>query len=314
MQEKDEKGKKSRTDFGAALCRQVLERLGDGYQAELSQVEKNNGVRKEVMYIRKENSECVPCFYLDELYRSYHAGENEIVLAEYLANIVLNECEGVERQTKSFLKKDWIIDRLFLRLIHYERNKENLKDAVYCKFLDLAAVFYVLTEESEDGVKSYRLPKSIWDSLELGTAEEYYTKIVENTKRLFPEVLTYLEEAILSCMEQENEEHCLNSLEQTEQLLSHRLYMLSNQRRINGAAVLLYPGLLEMLAEKFSGNYFIIPSSVHEILLLKETQTEDVQQLNSIVHEVNEQQVAPEEVLSDHVYYYSWEDGRLQCK
>ncbi|MDD5900645.1 MAG: hypothetical protein PUC73_07125, partial [Lachnospiraceae bacterium] len=61
MQEKDEKGKKSRTDFGAALCRQVLERLGDGYQAELSQVEKNNGVRKEVMYIRKENSECVPC-------------------------------------------------------------------------------------------------------------------------------------------------------------------------------------------------------------------------------------------------------------
>ena len=218
------------------------------------------------------------------------------------------------RQTKSFLKKEWIIDRLFLRLIHYERNKENLKDAVYCKFLDLAAVFYVLTEESEDGVKSYRLPKSIWDSLELGTAEEYYTKIVENTKRLFPEVLTYLEEAILSCMEQENEEHCLNSLEQTEQLLSHRLYMLSNQRRINGAAVLLYPGLLEMLAEKFSGNYFIIPSSVHEILLLKETQTEDVQQLNSIVYEVNEQQVAPEEVLSDHVYYYSWEDGRLQCK
>ena len=55
---------------------------------DLSEVRKNNGVMKDVLYIRKEDCECIPCFYMDELYHSYCNGENEIGLAEHLANIV----------------------------------------------------------------------------------------------------------------------------------------------------------------------------------------------------------------------------------
>ena len=99
-----------------------------------------------------------------------------------------------------------------------------------------------------------------------------------------------------------------------EEYVSERLYVLSNRRRINGAAVVLYPELLRRLGEAFGGNYYVIPSSVHEVLLLKDTEDEDVHRLNDMVRQVNEQQVLSEEVLSNHVYYYSVEDGMLQSR
>lgn len=313
MQTQDDESKQGRIRFGEELCRQVLSVLGNGYETELSQVRKNNGVLKEALYIRKENSECVPCFYMEELYRSYCMGENVIGLAEYLANIVLNECESVKLQAKQCLEKEWMIDKIFLRLVNLEQNKEWLRDAVYVEYLDFAAVFHVLTEDCEEGVKSFQLPKHIWDTLEKGTAEEFFFQAVDNTRRLFPETLWRMEQIVTECRLWEEELAKGSSFQQTE-LYSHRLYMLSNQRRINGAAVVLYPGLLKRIGELFSGNFFIIPSSIHEVLLLKDTLEEDTEYLNCMVCEVNEQKVLPEEILSNHVYYYSVKDETLHCK
>ncbi len=313
MQIQADEEKMNRARFEKELCKAVTELLGEGYHTELSKVRKNNGVWKDVLYIRKENSECVPCFYMGEVYRSYLMGECIAGLAEHLTNIVLCECESVSRQAKQFLNQDWIVEHLFLRLVQTEDNAASLKDAVYVEFLDLAAVFYVLTEDGEDGVKSFQLPRSVWESFGLGTAEEYFPKIAENTRRLFPERLWCIEHTVSECRILGEESLRKVRLPQ-EELYSHKLYVLSNHRRINGAAVLLYPELLKCLGEKFEGNYYIIPSSVHEVLLLKDTKEEDEVRLNYMVCEVNEQQVEPEEVLSNHVYYYSVEEGVVQSR
>ena len=310
MQEETCKAKMNRIRFAEELCRQVLVVLGDGYGTELSRVRKNNGVIKDVLYIRKGDSECIPCFYMDELYRSYCGGENEFGLAEHLANIVLSECERVREQVPDFLERDWIVSHLFVRLIQAESNTEWLQDAVYVEYLDLLAVFYVLTEDSEDGIKSYQLPRNVWETLELGTAEEYFPVIVENTRRLFPEKLWCVEHAVRECrIAGEEPESAI--LVPAEEYVSRQLYVLSNYRRINGATVVLYPELLRCLGEKFGGNYYVIPSSVHEVLLLKETKEEETGALNRMVRTVNEQQVLPEEVLSNHVYFYSMEKDTL---
>ena len=299
--------------FGEELCKQVLSLLGSGYQTEVSKVRKNNGVVKDALYIHKESCECVPCFYMEELYRSYCLGENVMGLAEHLANIVLSECESVKEQAKQYMKKEWILDKVFLRLVNLERNKQWLKDAVYVEYLDFAAVFYVLAEEGEDGVKSFQIPGHIWEKLEVGTADAYFLRAVENTRRLFPENLWRLEQIVTECRLQEVSTAKEDCFPQTE-LYSHRLYMLSNQRRINGAAVLLYPELLKRMGKLFSGSFFVIPSSIHEVLLLKATEGEDTEYLNRMICEVNEQKVLPEEVLSNHVYFYSVKDEALYCK
>lgn len=311
MQEQTSRIRMNRIRFAEEISRQVLTVLGEGYETELSRVRKNNGVIKDVLYIRKEGSECIPCFYMDELYRSYCSGESEFGLAEHLADIVLNECERVREKVPDFLEREWIISHIFLRLIRAEGNTEWLQDAVYVNFLDLVAVFYVLTEDAEDGIKSYQLPKNVWEVLELGDAETYFPTIVENTRRLFPEKLWCVEHTVSECSIGGGEQ-ASTFLVPAQEYVSRKLYVLSNYRRINGAVVLLYSDLLRQLGEKFGGDYYVIPSSVHEVLVLKETEEEEPEYLNRMVRTVNEQQVQPEEVLSNHVYLYSVKDGSLQ--
>lgn len=306
----NEKEKMCRALFEKELQRVLLERLGKEYRTEISCVRKNNGVMKEVMYVRKENSECVPCFYMDELYRSYCIGEHSEGLAEHLADIVLTECEEVRQQIPMYLTKEWIIKHLFLRLVSAKENEELLTDAVYVEFFDFAAVFYVLTEDCPEGVKSFQIPKNVWERLSLGSAEAYVAEAIENTQRLFPERLYLIEKTEEGCVL--HEELPERSEVRKDSLYPQCLYVLTNHRRINGAAVLLYPELLKRLGERFGGDFYLIPSSVHEVLLLKENEWEDVGYLNRMVREVNERQVAPEEILANCVYRYFTEEERLK--
>ncbi len=127
MQKKQEETKMDRKRFTEVLCEIILATLGEEYHTELSVIRKNNGVMKEVLYVRKKESECMPCFYADELYESYCNGENEVGLAEHMVNIVLNECEVVRREVQKYLTKEWISEHLFLRLVQIEKNR-----GIYC--------------------------------------------------------------------------------------------------------------------------------------------------------------------------------------
>lgn len=86
-------------------------------------------------------------------------------------------------------------------------------------------------------------------------------------------------------------------------------YVLTNARRAFGAENILHKDILKKFAIEH-GDFFILPSSVHEVLLLSD-QGYDVKGLRSIVREINgdERIVAPADVLSDNVYYYSLKRG-----
>jgi len=313
LERKQEDTKLDRKRFTEVLCETLLAVLGEEYYTELSEVRKNNGVMKEVLYVRKKENECMPCFYTDELYASYRNGENEVGLAEQMVNIVLNECEIVRREARKFLTKEWMTEHLFLRLVHREKNRDWLEEAVYFPYLDLAAVVYVLTGDDASGVKSFLLPKSVWDSLELGDVGECFPMLVESTARWFPDKLWEIEQVAREGAEEVYQLFSLTEVSR-ERMRNDLLHVLSNRRKINGAAVMLYSGVLEQIHKGFSGNFFVIPSSIHEVLLVKETRDADEAFFNSMVRTVNESQVEPEEILSDHVYYYSAEKGLCRNK
>lgn len=85
------------------------------------------------------------------------------------------------------------------------------------------------------------------------------------------------------------------------------MYVITNRARTNGAGAILYPELLKDFATAIHKDLFILPSSVHECILLPVFGDENIDELKSMVKDINETQVAPEEVLSDSVYYYSME-------
>ncbi len=89
------------------------------------------------------------------------------------------------------------------------------------------------------------------------------------------------------------------------------MYVLSNEQRYYGAACLLYKDVLKKFAQEQGADIYILPSSVHETILLPDRGIENPDELRRMVREVNDTQLSPEEVLSDSVYYYDRESGKV---
>ena len=90
-----------------------------------------------------------------------------------------------------------------------------------------------------------------------------------------------------------------------ESAIDPMMLILTNQYKIYGATTMLYPGILKKISDKLDSDLVLIPSSIHEFLVLPRTIHDDIPTLNSFINEVNSTEVTDEEILSDHVYIYS---------
>ena len=89
------------------------------------------------------------------------------------------------------------------------------------------------------------------------------------------------------------------------------MYVATNSKKLNGACVMLYDGLLRDFARKVGKSFYIIPSSIHEVILIPDTLDMDIRYMKAMVKEVNGTEVAPDEVLSDNVYRYDIDTDRI---
>ena len=89
------------------------------------------------------------------------------------------------------------------------------------------------------------------------------------------------------------------------------MYVFSNRTRSFGASAILYDGRLAKIAERLKENYYVLPSSVHETIIVAESDAPAKDDLDAIIREINETQVDPEEVLSNQAYYYDRKEGKL---
>ena len=126
---------------------------------------------------------------------------------------------------------------------------------------------------------------------------------------MFPEDIISMEDLLNSLSKELVGEEVLDVVNRRENEMFH---VLTNKKKVQGASVLLYNGLLQEIAEQAGGNLVILPSSVHETILMKETAETDYQQLNTMVHEVNEEMVVQEEVLSENIYRFVKATGELE--
>ncbi len=87
--------------------------------------------------------------------------------------------------------------------------------------------------------------------------------------------------------------------------------VLSNKKGLYGAAALFYPGILRNIAEKKGSGLFIIPSSINEVIIIADNGLYIHEYLKNMLMEVNSTEVKLDEILSDNLYYYSYESSRL---
>lgn len=261
---------------------------------------KNNGVRRSGIMISEKGINISPTIYLEEYFHQFRMGYPLEQIAKDIAGLYerirfRNSWEDGEK-VKDY---EFVKDKIIYRLIGREENQELLKEIPYKCYLDLAIIYYVLLEVDEYGMASMMVRTEHMDMWKV-TEEDLYCRASENTRKLLPYEFAPMRTVIEELLGLEMEEGP-----------AEKMYILSNEMRSYGAATLIYPGCLRKIADEVGENFFVIPSSVHEIIIVAESEAPGREELESMIEEVNETQVEAEEVLSDRAYYYDRESGKL---
>lgn len=305
--------------FVNKIIKKVRESMGDEYSVNLYKVIKNNSLELDSLVVLEKGKNYAPNLYLESYYASYLEGTPIEELAERL-------CDVCRQNTLPIVNKDFeysyekMKPYIIYRLINYEKNKSLLCQVPHLKQLDLAITFHCLVRNDEEGIGTIRITNEhvkLWNA----STTELLALAQKNTRRLFPESIRSMEEVMRSIFMEESKDNSrqTNTDDLMEQFLfdntvsTHpKMYILTNQKGINGASCLLYKDVLRKFADLVCSDFYILPSSIHEIILVPTGINMNKEALSRMVQEVNSTQVAAEEVLSDRVYYFSREKDMIQ--
>lgn len=286
-------------EFAQYVQQQVEEILGAEYKVQIHEIRKNNNVLMQGMTIVSERNNICPTIYLEELWRAYNSGVPLPEIIENVVRIYKQDTRGKSLNMTFFKNFARVRGRICYRLISAEKNKKLLEDIPYIPYLDMAVSFYYAYQGEDSSMGTILVHNSHLDMWKT-TVEELFLLAQGNTPRLFPWICSSLEEMVEKYGEvQDREEAALKPF--CEKV---PFWILTNKQRAFGAACMLYTGVLEELAKKEQTNFFILPSSVHEVILMADKGGDWDWKLREIIREINASQPEQEEVLSDSLYYY----------
>ena len=297
-------------EFKEIIREEVASRVD--YEVRLEEVVKTNGLKLDAIAIKNNTNSLTPVIYLEKFYEAFCEGRSIEDIAE--AIIKLNEREsgldnGIINEITNY---DFIKSYLQTKLISKEHNSELLETVPYKEFLDLALVCVLnipFEEDSSEGVAMVRKNLvSIWGVSE----EEMFEVAMANSMSKNPAMIKSLNEIISDMynddfMEEQEENEILDLVRCAES----GMYVMTTSNKINGAVTITYENVLKQFAEEKESDFYILPSSIHEVIIVPADDNSDAEVFRDMVQSVNRTAVAPNEILSDNVYYYNRETNEI---
>ena len=285
------------TEFLQTIETEITARLDDTFKLQIHPVEKNNGKIYDGLVIINPSFNIAPTIYLNPYYHWYLDGVSMDCILDAILS-TYNEVRPTEDFDISFCS-DFAKakDRIVMQLISYDKNQKKLADIPYIKYLDFAIIFQIYTEVSFPEYGTITITNELiqkWDV----NLETLIRAVLKNTPSIMPYSVLNMAEYIKS----KCPEYAKLLTDMTAEEIP--IYILTNQRKINGATSLLYPGMLSSLSQKLGGNLLLIPSSIHEFLVMPLNSGVETCGLNEFIREVNATQLTDEEVLGERYYIY----------
>lgn len=306
----------------------IMERMKEHFHEQITvsvrEVSRNNGIVLTGLTFSQKNINISPTIYLDCFYEEYCQGRAIDEIVEEIKVIYAKSKMEENLNMDFFTNYDKAKTNIVYKLVNYEKNRGMLEDVPHRRFLDLAIVFYYILEREEFSQATILIRNNHLDMWNV-TADEIYGVASVNTPKLLKytvsgmlEVLAELDEdSFCRCKNRGGrcfgkecgspEDYMKNCVRKDET----GMYVLSNTERLNGAVSILYSGVLEAFANKLGQDFFILPSSVHEVILIPNDNHVEKKKLEDMVREVNMTQLEPEEFLSNTIYYYSTERKKV---
>jgi hypothetical protein len=276
-------------------------------------VTKTNGIKLTGMSLRHKDQElnASPTVYLEEPYGLYQNGRT---IAEIVKDIrrVIDKNGGFAFDVTRFTDWEKVKEHgLVMKLVSEETNKELLSDTPHRQFCGPYNIIYKYLVGMEDGQGSITIRNSHMNSWGVSEEDLYQLAIKDDSDVS----ITSMENMMRSILGVNQVDSSLKTGDWRDEssLCGVPMYVCSNANRIDGAAVIAIPGVLQEMADVFQSDLYIIPSSIHEVIILPvRIMGNNAPDLVNMIREVNDTEVAPGSVLGNDLMFYDRENEELR--
>lgn len=318
-------------NFISCVKEKISDILGEKNSVKVRKILKNNDIEMDALTVVREDSNMSPTIYLNYYYDEYKEGKDIQDIVDEIVELYEEHSKEMKFDMEGFADFGKIRDRIAFKLINTKSNEKLLKDIPNVPFLDLSIVFYCLLDNEYIGTATaliHNVHRDMWNI----STDELLKIAKENTPRLLEYELKNMNELIREMLvddlqktiyerDDRYDRNCCtpgpeevadglmkNIVETKEQLA---MYVLTNRQKTNGAICMLYEGVMKKFAQKMDSDMYILPSSVHEVILVPALENIFEKELTNMVKEVNNEELDKIDVLSDHAYYYSREKDEI---
>ncbi len=283
-------------ESAASLIAQVISNLEkllepDGFSVSLSRVEKLTSSYDSVQFFKEAEKWGfnIPRDTLISLYEKENQSPEEIAagLAEFARN------QKFRANAETFMDFDGIRSSLFIRLSDTERSRQVLEHVPHKEIDGLSVTAHILVP-AEDCFASSIVTGTLLEKYGI-SEEELFDAALQNSARILPAEIRPLSDVIGG-----------GSLSATGKGI-----VVTNTRKVNGASAILYPGILEQLSDMVQEDFYIFPSSIHEVIVFPCSAMSSDKAACRILHDANRCAVSEEDWLSDTLYIYSRQAGQI---
>lgn len=295
-------------EFTSMVIEELKDRLED-VDVKTEDVIKNNGIKLHGVTIRRKGCNIAPCVHLDNLFDDYRNGNAS--MSKIITEIIqeYEDCLFDQSLDMSYIM-DYSRICIYLegKLVNTDMNKELLNDIPHREFLDLSIIYTLHLKMQElSGAFSVLVKKSHMELWGI-TEETLYLQMMENMKVRNENYIVPLSAMIHRQKGEAGQDFAESEND------GPQVYVFSNKKNLNGAVEILRESSLRNFSDKMERDFILIPSSIHEWLLVPVDETfksEDLKYFTQMVKEVNDNHVNPYELLSYHVYKYERKTGRV---
>lgn len=286
-------------EFAEQIQKDLQEAISVAAEFSVKEVEKNN-ISLTGIAIRPEDSEQGVLIYLNDYFEDYENGRNREEIVDMLIDNAKDAFEELAEASPASLLEDlhsWEAckDKITAIVVGTEDNRVHSTRLSTPAAEDLAFIYYMeLNENLKMPITESIL--SLWEDVDIDTLHQ---AAMENTARLHPPFIQSLSDKIQGIMP-EIEFEC-----------SMQMIVVSNTDEHLGAVSLFNADVQDELMDMCDGDFYVLPSSMHEVLVIPGREITDPHFLSEMVKEVNETEVNPEDRLAGHAYGFDSDTGEL---
>lgn len=299
--------------------------LGDDKIVTVKEILKNNGQEYDALLITDKDSNISPTIYLNSFYDEYVGGKESGEVVREIYEFYEDSCNDFIFDMDVFSDYSIMSKKIVFKVINKAKNKKLLKDVPHIIKMDLALVPYCMVDNDSFGTATVLIQKShlaLWNKSE----KEIFEAAYENTPRILQAEIRNMNDIIREMFMDDLRRKQVNGEigfdidinKKTTELMEDvgtdngiEMYVLTNNHRSNGAACMFYDDVIRDFAKEHKSDIFILPSSVHEVILVPAIDGLSKNELTLMVQDVNKEELSAEEILSSHVYIYSYESEEI---